>query len=142
MAAQHDEVATHLQHCAACSNTYAKLLELHAMLDVPELPSPEFASRFQQNLARELQNRRVTGHKEKQSVRLFHALWPARPAWAFAYSVLLLSCGLVSGQLLPPETLGFRESGGTALASEGVAISPEQLVRMCSVQNPQNSEVL
>ena len=103
-------------------------------------------TRFEKELAAEVQRMRSPGSTVPKRVpSLLHALWPARPAWAFAYSLLLLSCGLISGQLLPPDSLGIGPDSSVAGrngAIENASLSPEQLVQMCSVQNPQLLDVL
>ena len=140
------EVDDHLQQCDACAEIFAQWQQMHALLDRVEMPSQDVVARFEHRLATEVQHMRKTGSDAPKRVPgLLHALWPARPAWAFAYSLLLLSCGLVSGQLLPPDSLGIGPDSSIASrnnAGENATISPEQLVQMCSVQNPQLLDVL
>src|SRR5688572_22749469 len=107
-------IATHLHGCKNCSAALAKLQELATMLDHTEQPSARLQENFHARLAAEIARpTRVLEQKQPARSGLFQALWPSRPFAAVCYSFALLACGLVSGQLLPPATLGFAAIDGS-----------------------------
>jgi anti-sigma factor RsiW len=130
-------VAGHLSTCDLCAAEVARLQSLDALLDRTEQPSSGFRENFQARLAAEIaQTGRSLRHELPPRTGLFQTLWPARPFAAVCYSVALLACGLVSGQLLPPATLGITNN---FVDQEN---SQRDIPQICSVPFPANNEVL
>jgi anti-sigma factor RsiW len=131
------QVTGHLATCTGCSTELAALRQLGALLDTEEQPSPRLRANF---LAR-LEEASRTGVPVQTATRglatLFRELWPSRPLGAFSYSLALVVCGMVSGQLLPPGSLGL---GTTAQFSN--RIPAEQLIQLCAVPAPQANDFL
>jgi anti-sigma factor RsiW len=127
-------IGMHLRGCDNCSAELAKLQELGALLDRAEQPSPMLQENFQARLAAEIASPvRMPEQKLQPRSGLFHSLWPSRPFAAVCYSFALLACGLVSGQLLPPATLGFAAIDGSTSGTQ---------LQMCLVPGPINNEFL
>jgi anti-sigma factor RsiW len=127
-------IAMHLQGCRNCSMELTKLQELATLLDSAEQPSARLQENFRRSLAAEIAQQ---SHSSKQKAQprsgLFQALWPSRPFAAVCYSFALLACGLVSGQLLPPATLGFAAIDGNTAGNQ---------LQICSVPGPINNDFL
>ena len=127
-------IASHLQDCSNCSMQLARLQDLEALLDSAEQPSARLEKNFQARLAAEIAKpRRMPEQKIPPRSGLFQALWPSRPLAAVCYSFALLACGLVSGQLLPPATLGFAALQENAQGNQ---------LQICSVPRPVNNDFL
>jgi anti-sigma factor RsiW len=127
-------ISAHLHGCINCSTELAKLQELATLLDHTEQPSARLQENFQARLAAEIATpARVPAQKAPGRFGLFQAIWPSRPFAAVCYSFALLACGLVSGQLLPPATLGFAAMDGSAAGDQ---------LQICLVPRPINNEFL
>jgi anti-sigma factor RsiW len=127
-------IASHLLICDNCSAALAKLQELTALLDITEAPSARLQENFQARLAAEIARPgRIPEQRIPRRSGLFQTLWPSRPFAAVCYSFALLACGLVSGQLLPPATLGFAAMDGNAQGNQ---------LQICLVPGPVNNEFL
>ena len=129
-------IASHLSGCSSCSAELAGLLEMAALLDVAEQPSANMQENFQARLAAEMARTRSVAQNQPLRSGLFQTLWPSRPFAAMCYSFALLACGLVSGQLLPPSTLGLNNDYVLQGNTQG------NNRQICSVSDPANNEVL
>lgn len=127
-------IAGHLSTCDLCRMELARLQQLDTLLDRTEQPSHELQSKFAARLAAEIKRPRDIPAPRPRT-GLFEAIWPSRPLAAMCYSFALLACGLVSGQLLPPATLGFTSDFAD---QDGQRNIPQ----ICSVPVPPNNEVL
>jgi anti-sigma factor RsiW len=128
-------VAGHLSTCNICTAELAQLQALDALLDQAEQPSSQLRENFHARLADEIAQAGRPYGQQPPRAGLFQTLWPARPFAALCYSFALLACGLVSGQLLPPATLGFANN---FVDQENARNLPQ----ICSVPIPANNEVL
>ncbi len=128
-------VAGHVSTCNICTAELAQLQALDALLDQTEQPSSQLRENFQARLANEIAQTGRPLDQQLPRAGWFQALWPARPFAALCYSFALLACGLVSGQLLPPATLGFANDFADQENSRN-------LPQICSVPIPVNNEVL
>lgn len=130
-------VAGHLSTCNICRTELAQLQHLGTLLDRTEQPSNELQQQFAARLAAEIAQSGPSRNVAPPPPRagLFQALWPSRPFAALCYSFALLACGLVSGQLLPPATLGFTSNFAD---QDGQRNIPQ----ICSVPAPANNELL
>jgi hypothetical protein len=130
-------VAGHLSTCNFCTAELAGLHEVQMLLDRTEQPSSRLRDNFQARLAGEIAQ---SGSHHNQQLAphagLFQTLWPARPFAALCYSFALLACGLVSGQLLPPSTLGFANDFADQENTQ------RNIPQLCSVPVPANNELL
>jgi anti-sigma factor RsiW len=122
---QHAAVSAHLQTCATCAKAALALRELNALLDTEVQPSPGLRTQVLARLQQETAGSR-TGAPSGLST-LFMAWWPSRPIGAFGYSLALVLCGMLSGQLLP---LGAAD------------IPPERLYQLCPVPDAPSRDVL
>lgn len=104
-ALEHTSMQLHLNHCTECTAELAAMQQLFTLLDHEEPVPEQVAARFNTWLLKQpVSKARLPGLAVHA---LFRKYWPARPAWAFAYSLVLLSTGLVGGQLLPSGMLVF-----------------------------------
>ena len=131
------EVSSHLPGCSSCSAEFARLQELEFLLDTTEQPSARLQENFQARLTAEMVRTTCAPQPKLRSWSgLFQTLWPSRPFAATCYSVALLACGLISGQLLPPSTLGFAGDYTAQRTGTGNA------AQICSIPGSANNEVL
>jgi anti-sigma factor RsiW len=122
---QQAAVSAHLQTCATCAKAALALRELNVLLDTDVQPSPGLRTQVLARLQQEAAGNR-TGALSSLST-LFMALWPSRPIGAFSYSLALVLCGMLSGQLLP---LGAAD------------IPPERLYQLCPVPDAPPRDIL
>ena len=132
-AADKAAVAKHLPGCSSCSAELTSLQQMFQLLDGSEQPSAKLQQNFEQRLAAEIARQAPLAQPNiEPRSGLFASLWPSRPFGALCYSFVLVACGVVSGQLLPPATLGF----GSEYVVQGNTRQPQS----CSV--PSINEVL
>ncbi|MES2623864.1 MAG: zf-HC2 domain-containing protein [Pseudomonadota bacterium] len=133
------QVANHLPGCTSCSAELGRLHELDTLLDRAEQPSAGLQKNFEARLAAEItklsQTPSTSSRKIQPRAGLFHTLWPSRPFAAVCYSFALLTCGLVSGQLLPP-SLGFANDYSFQVDEQG------NQLQTCSVPARANNNIL
>ncbi len=135
--ASREAVAGHLQNCRTCSVELAGLQQIEALLDRTEEPSARLQQNFQVRLAAEIGHHVSTSiPKVQPRAGLFQAWWPSRPVAAICYSFALLACGVVSGQLLPPSSLGI---GGEYVLQGN---NRDSVAQLCSVPGRTNNDVL
>lgn len=136
-AALHAELGAHLRACEACARAHAALRELASLLDNEAIPSPALRAQVLARLQHEAGTRKVlTAVPAPRWSSWFAALWPSRPLGAFSYSLALVLCGVFSGQLLPPGSLGVGTNPDTA------AIPAERLVQLCAVPDQNVNDIL
>ena len=122
-------VEEHLAHCTACASELARLRQLCGLLDQAEQPSPRVQARVMASAA----------HVLRKSPRLlpwWRAFWSRQPLWATCYSLVLLGGGVLTGQLLPPGSLGL-----TTLDA-GTVLSEERLLQICPIRDAAVQEQL
>ena len=130
-------ITSHLDTCSSCTAELGRLQELYMLLERSELPSHQLRDNFHARLAGDIAwSSRAHSRPPSTRAGLFERVWPARPFAALCYSFALLACGLVSGQLLPPATLGFSND----LAGQGDG--GRNIPQICSVPVPVNNEIL
>jgi anti-sigma factor RsiW len=126
-------IVNHLLDCKSCTAELAGLQEMATLLDATEQAPVNMQKLFQALLNAELARPTyIAAQKSQTRSGWFQSLWPSRPFGAICYSFALLACGLVSGQLLPPSTLGLA-SGSSASGTQ---------LQMCSVPVPAINAVL
>lgn len=140
-------VTEHLASCRECREAYERLavpwLAMDALPD--QQPSPQVRQRFNALLAQE--NSPVRAHGAglagNSAGNLFRRLWPSRPIWAMAYSLLLLVGGITTGQLLPtlPVVMALN-SDRVEIYSDFADIPEDSVVQWCAVQTGQYRDVL
>jgi anti-sigma factor RsiW len=130
-------IASHLSTCNNCATELMQLHELETLLDHSEQPSNQLRENFHARLTNEIaQSSRNNRQLPPPRAGLFQTLWPARPFAAVCYSFALLACGLVSGQLLPPATLGFTNNVAEQQNAQ------RNIPQICSIPLPPNNNLL
>lgn len=119
-------LAAHLQQCAQCSRELAALQQLGSLLDREQQPSPQARARFMVQLRQETQ--RADNVRPALLVWL-QQWWAARPLGAFSYSAALVVAGVLSGQMLPPHSLGIGPQQPMVESSP----TPDRLIQLCAV---------
>jgi anti-sigma factor RsiW len=122
------QVRAHVGGCADCARALDELRELNRLLDRTTTPSPLLRKRVMATLQRE-------ANAPRGMPAWFAALWPTRPAGAFAYSAALVLCGVLGGQALPPGALGVN-------TLDRADVSPERLIQLCAVPNAPPNDFL
>ena len=120
-------VSLHLEHCQHCAAEYASLQQLAHLLDIEHQPSPAARSRLVAALAAAAPPSAALSAWQSW----WRGFWQARPLGALSYSAGMLAVGLVVGQWLPPQSLGFTSPW---LAEQSV--SADRLVQLCAVPPP------
>lgn len=115
-------VEAHLAHCVACGNELEHLRQLFGLLDEAELPDPRVQDRVMASAADMLR-------KPPRLLPWWRAFWFRQPLWATCYSLVLLGGGVLTGQLLPPGSLGLTTSGSDSMLSE------ERLLQICPIRD-------
>lgn len=127
-ATDHAELSAHLQQCEHCQREFAAMQQMNALLDREQQPSPQARTRFLAQLQQE------TAAVRPGPLAWLQQWWSSRPLGAFSYSAALLVAGVLSGQLLPPHSLGI----GPQMAE----VNAERLVQLCAVPPPPFDPVL
>jgi anti-sigma factor RsiW len=133
---EHAALSLHLQQCEHCRAELVTLQQLNLLLDREEQPSPLARARFTAQL-QQAASRSNSASRPGFALWL-QSWWSARPFGAFSYSAALLVAGILSGQSLPPHSLGIGPQPPLAERN----LSSERLIQLCAVPAPPNSALL
>jgi len=137
------QVQSHISTCASCREELESLSEIWTKLGVlpEEKPSKTLRTRFYdmlQTYKQELDQEKAKPRLGEILEALFRSLWPKRPAWQFAFSLLLLFAGLAAGYFL--NSSGKRQSEMAQLRQEVQNI--RQTLAVSLLEQPSPSERL